>query len=307
MWKRPVGMTLLGLLLLAVQCRPQPTEVRLCHAEVLSPFLQEAAQVFERNHLTARIRRLPSGDLEVVSRALQQQDCDLAALTDWRLIRRFLLSDPHREGFRFLGDEVVLALRPGFFASQQEKESWTAGWPQSLLAGELRFGLADPERQAIGFHTHLVWKLTEAHFARPGFYRSMLQRLQDSPSRFIADPSRLVDQLKAGSLDSAFLYRSTAQHNNLDLIRLPSEVSLGEAAHRDSYGRVFFSVAWPSPVGRFEVGGDPIRHGICLLNHSNRPAGRLLDFLLGPETGEIARGQGFAIIPVERFGAQAMQ
>ncbi|MEE8584804.1 MAG: substrate-binding domain-containing protein [Acidobacteriota bacterium] len=302
MGKRLFGLACLGILLAAAQCRSQPTEVRLCHAEILSPLLQQAAQVFERNHLAARVRLLPSSDLEVAGRALRQ-DCDLAAVTDWRLIRRFLLSGPDSEGFRFLGDEVVLALRTGFFASQQQREGWSAGWPQRLLADGVRFGLADPRQQAIGYHTHLVWKLSEAYFGRPGFYRSMLRRVEGLPSELVTGPALLVDQLKGGTLDLAFLYRSTALYNGLEQIRLPSEVSLGEAGLQHLYARVFFSVAGPSPWGRFEVGGAPVRHGICLLNRSNQWAGRLLDFLLGPETGEIARGQGYTIIPVERFSA----
>ena len=307
MRKQLVGTACLGILLATAQCRSQATEVRLCHAEILSPLFQQAAQMFERNHLAARVRLIPSSDLEVVSRALKQQDCDLAALTDWRLMGRFLLSGQDGEGFRFLGDEVVLALRPGFFSSQQERQSWSLNWPQRLLTDRLRFGLADPLQQAIGYHTHLVWKLSEAHAGRPGFYRGMLRRLEGMPSELVTGPALLVDRLKGGTLDLAFLYRSTAFHNGLDQIRLPSEVSLGEAGLQHLYARVFFSVAEQSPLGQFEVGGAPVRHGICLLNRSNQWAGRLLDFLLGPETGEIARGQGYTIIPVERFSALERQ
>lgn len=286
------------------QCRPAQSEVRVCHAEPLSPFFQEAALVFERNHLAARVQLIQSGDLEVVSRALTQGDCDLAAVTDWTLIRRFLLSGPASEGFRFLGDEVVLAARPGFMASQQDRQSWSAQWPQRLLAGQGRFGLANPNRHAIGYQTHFVCKLSETHLGHPGLYRSFLKHLEGLPSERIADPSELVDKLKAGAIDFTFLYRSTAANSGLDQIRLPAEVSLAEDRMQDLYARVFFSVAGPPPLGRFEVGGTPVRHGLVMLDQSNEWAGRLLDFLLGPECGEIARGQGYTVIPVQRFTAR---
>lgn len=297
----------MGMLASVVQCRPQPNQVTLCHAEILSPLLREAAQLFERNNPSEQVRLLPASDLEVIGRVLQQGDCDLAAVTDWRLVQRFLLPGrDNAEAYGFLGDEIVLATRPGFLTDPSERARWGSDWPELLLAAQARFDIADPRRHALGYETHLVWKLTEIHFDRPGLYRRFLGVLRDLPEGGQADPSGLVSRLKNGDLDSAFLYRSAAVANGLGHIRLPSEVSLGESGLEDLYARVFFNVDGPSPPGRFEVDGAAIRHGLCRLSRS-AGAARLLEFLLGPEVEEIARGQGYARIPVQRFTAQQGQ
>lgn len=303
MGRRLAATACLGILSALAQCRTQPVEVTLCHAGILAPLLQEAAQLFERNNPSVRVRLLPSSDLEVVGRVLQQGGCDLAAVTDWRLIRRFLLPGREGEAYGFLGDEMVLAARPGLLADPQERERWRREWPSLLLAGEARLGLADPRRHAIGYQTHLVWKLTEIRSGRPGLYRRFLELLESMPLESQTAPSELVRRLKDGRLDFAFLYRSAAVANGLDQIRLPSEVSLGEPGLGNLYARVFFTVDGLPPLRRFEADGAPIRHGLCRLNPSGEAAG-LLEFLLGPEVEEIARGQGYTRIPVERFAAQ---
>ncbi len=272
-------------------CRSQPEQVRICHPAALSPLIQASGELYQSNHPSVRIVSQAGSSLQCVA-AIQSGHADLAALSDLRLIDRFLRPRGSSPGHAFLSDEIVLAAAPGgVLSSQQAKESWRKDWPRLLFRQKRRYGICDKDRDPAGYQGHLVWKLSEIDYDAPGLYRRLLDGLD--PAWVRDDPQQLAAALSQGAIDLAFLPASAARRKGIDWVRLPARVSLGEPAHRGFYGRVFQQVELMGEA--FEVSGAPIRIGLCSAGQDGWPD-HFLDFLLSPEVRRLARRQGFGTI-----------
>ncbi len=162
-----------------------------------------------------------------------------------------------------------------------------------------RYGISHPDRDPSGYYAQLVWKLAEIHYEKPVLYRQLLEGPDSLSTRH--ESSELVALLQNGKLDFAFLYRSTALQNNLNLLQLPRQISLSDSSSEHLYAQVFLEVTGNPPGSRYEVIGSPIHYGIGLVNPANSWARRFLDFLLSPEAQQLYRELGFQSIPITEF------
>lgn len=264
------------------------------HAGSLSQLIEKVAERFQQNHPQVIIQSESSGSLDAIRKITElNKSCDMIAVADYRLIERFLR--PHVTlNYVFLGNQLVLATAKREIV--QDLSDWGENWYEKISSAEYSYGISDPDRDPAGYYAHLTWKLAEIYYNRPGLYRRLLNGLQ---TRWIRPKSsELVALLQTGTLDFAFLYKSTALQNNLQFVVFPAQVSLVEDTYADLYSRVFLNIAGGKPGSTFEVTGAPIRYGVALTNRSSPWAQRLLDFLLSPEVQGLYRELGYLNVPI---------
>ena len=280
----------------AASCGKADQRVLVFHAGSLSRLVEEIARRFEEGHPSVRIDSESSGSLDAIRKVTDLgRACDLLLTADHRLLDRFVVPGRDLRYHELVGNEMVLV--GGRKAAWDESE-WGDDW-YSKLQGHT-FGISDPARDPAGYFAHLVWKLAEIHYNRPGLYRSLSSRLDSRWMR--PKSSELVALLEVGVLDFAFLYLSTAVQNNLPYLRFPPQVSLGDPSYAGVYARVFTLIPSPdNPQLQIEIQGAPIRAGVALLRPDREAAASLLTFLISSEAQGLFRGLGYTGIPIREI------
>ena len=286
------------LTLLAASCQPSTETVTIFHGASLSPLVENVSRRFESMHPEVAVAADSGSGLDTLRKlSAAAPGPDLVAVSDRRLLERFLDSDRVSRAFEFLGDDMVLATRdPEFLSATRLSGRTHRRWYEILLERRHSYGIADPDRDPPGYRAHLVWKLAEIHYERPGLYRRLLNGLD---SRWVCPESgELAALLRAHVLDLAFLYRSMALRNDLAFLDLPPQISLGETPFRESYSQARLRVAGETPDSMAELSGVPIRYGVVLMRESGPWAERYLDYLLSPQVRALYRELGYRNIPV---------
>ena len=280
----------------AASCGTPVERLVVFHAGSLARLVQELSRRFEGNHPTIRIDSESSGSLDAIRKVTDLgRTCDLLLTADHRLLDRYIVPARALRYHQLVGNEIVLA---GARNAAWIESEWRDDWHSNLLAHT--FGISDPARDPAGYFAHLVWKLAEIHYNRPGLYRALSSRLD--PRWMRPKSSELVALLQVGVLDFAFLYLSTALQNNLPYLRFPPQVSLGDAAYSEVYARVFITI--PSPDDQqhhIEIQGAPIRAGVALLQPARPAAASFLEFLISSEAQGLFRELGYTRIPVREI------
>ncbi|MFQ5740881.1 MAG: substrate-binding domain-containing protein [Acidobacteriota bacterium] len=295
---------MLALLLPSPGCAPRQSTIGVSYSHSLAPLIQELARRFEGNHPGVRVQSEP---LKNWSSARRMRDlgptCDVIATDDWRQLSSVFSPAGPGRFYSFLGDEMVLATaRRELLDTLAEETDWKENWSELLFRGGYLYGLLDPRREASGYQTHLVWKLAEIEFNRPGLYRRFLVRLDSS--RVAADYSELEALLRNGALDFAFVYRSTAIQDDFQFVALPPQISLGEPSYAPVYAQAFVRVPEWGSSSSLEITGRPIRYGIAAPDPSNLWARRFVDFVVSPDFQQLYRELGYAGIPVKEWSPQ---
>jgi len=273
---------------------PEGTVV-VFHAGSVSPLIQEVFNRFRQDHPGVVLQSESSGSLDAIRKITElNKPCDLVAVADSRLIERISQVLPYHI---FLGNELVLATaKKELLQGASDNKAWEESWYERISSREYSYGISDPNRDPAGYYAHLVWKLAEIHYDRPGLYQRFLEGLDERWLR--PKSSELVALLESHALDFAFLYKSTAVQNHLEFVALPAEVSLAADTYRDLYSRVSLQVVAGQPGSTIEMTGTPIRYGIALTNPDNPWAKRLLDFILSPEVQQLYPELGYLGVPV---------
>lgn len=286
---------------LLASCQPSTETITFFHTASLSPLVETVSKRFESMHPNVAVVRESGAGLDVIRKlAGQSPGPDLLAISDRRLLERVLDSGSVGRAFEFLGNDMVLATRdPEFLSATRLSGRSHRRWYEILLERDYSYGIADPDRDPPGYCAHLVWKLAETHYERPGLYRRLLNGLD---SRWICPESgELAALLRSGALDLAFLYRSTALQNDLAFIDLPPQISLGETPYHESYSQATLRVTGKTPDSMDELNGVPIRYGVVRMKESSAWAERYLNYLLSPEVQALYRELGYRNIPVTRI------
>ena len=286
---------------LLASCQPSTETITFFHTASLSPLVETISRRFESMHPGVAVVRESGAGLDLIRKLPgRTRGPDLLAVSDRRLLERLLDSGSVTRAFEFLGNDMVLATRdPEFLSPTRLSGRSHRRWHEILLERDYSYGIADPDRDPPGYCAHMVWKLAEIHYERPGLYRRLLNGLD---SRWICPESgELAALLRAGVLDLAFLYRSTALQNDLAFLDLPPQISLGEMAYRESYSQAILRVTGKAPDSMTELNGVPIRYGVVLMKEGSPWAERYLDYLLSPEVQALYRELGYRTIPLTRM------
>lgn len=289
------------LTLVLASCQRTTETITFFHTASLSPLVETVSKRFESMYPDVRVVSESGAGLDTIRKLSNRTTGpDLLAISDRRLLERLLDSGRMIRAFEFLGNDLVLATRdPEFLSATRLSGRSHRRWYELLLEQDYSYGIADPDRDPPGYCAHLLWKLAEIHYQRPGLYRRLLNGLD---SRWICPESgELAALLRADVLDLAFLYRSTALQNDLAFLDLPPQISLGERPYGEFYAQAVLRVAGMTPDAMAELNGVPIRYAVVLTQGSSAWAERYLNYLLSPEVQALYRELGYRNLPVTRI------
>jgi len=274
-------------------------------------------QVFEMQHPEIDVQAEYHGSIQVMRHVTELHEAiDVVATADAALIPMLMYASrvpetdaPYADWFiQFAGNHLALAFSP---QSKYAADINAANWSEVLGRPDVRVGLADPRFDASGYRALMAFALTEIMEARYDRFAPMfdgqftfpvtifrgdevttitvpeiLETRSDARIVLRGASIQLIALLESGDLDYAFEYESVIQQHGLQLLSLPAEVNLGEAAYEHFYSHIqvdldFQRFATVQPQFR----GECIGYGITIPSNAPHPdeAETFIAFLLGPE------------------------
>ncbi|MCU0724198.1 MAG: substrate-binding domain-containing protein [Planctomycetes bacterium] len=271
---------LAGLVAFAAACGkgpPRPLEeLRILHAAGLTPLVDALREDCART-LGIEIVNEP-GPSQVVCRKISElrKPCDLLMLADPELVAE-LLGGVASFRIDFASDSMVLGVgRRAPLVDEAE-----ADWPSVLLRDDVSLARADEEQAPTGYRTFFVWKLMEAK--RPGLFAA----LRAKPAQVVENVSILAALLESGSVDYAFLYRSTCLAQGIRFIELDPAVNLGNPETDYSAATLELPVRGTRGDRTLRVAGMPVYWCLTVPDAEGLPAKtrRFIEYLLMKRSG----------------------
>ncbi len=172
----------------------------------------------------------------------------------------------------FASNSIVIAHR-GVDISRED-------WIDVLLSGNYRMGMSDPTSDPLGYRTLLMLKLAELHYGRR-FYDELVKRML-----VFGLETDLLANLRAGTVDVAFLYKNMASAHGLPFLSLPEQIDLSSPDYQDFYRKAKVR------AGERVYTGKAILYGIAATKWAGKGGMEFVGFML--EDGRrILEGYGF--------------
>ncbi len=236
-WKRkPVAlvMSLVALVFfggVSISHAENKDRVTIFHAGSLSGPFARIEKEFEALHPNIDIVR-ESGGSRKMARMISEKhhSADLMASADYKVIDNLLIPEYADWNIRFASNQLVLCYTA---ASRHKTDVNADSWREVLAKKDVRWAHTDPNLDPCGYRSLMVLQLAEKHYADPGLY----QRLMDARSdeNVYSSAGDMVRELKEGNIDYAWEYLSVAVQNDLEYLRMPAEINLGDYKHVGNY------------------------------------------------------------------------
>lgn len=319
-----VCVVVLGCILLPACGTPAPfpperTKLRVFEAgSLMVPFAQ-VEKAFELANPDIDVEMQAHGSIQVIRYVTElAEDVDVVAVADSSLIPMLMYPTPMADGRPYADWSIEPATNRLVLAytvnSRYAGELDTSNWYEVVTRPDVRFGMADPRLDAVGYRTIMVAKLAEAYYGNSDIMREMIggqftvpitareesgisvvtvpELLEPSGGRmYLRGASmQLIALLESGDIDYTFEYKSVVLQHSLNFLELPPEISLGDSSFADSYRKVRVKIdfrRFKSVVPEFE--GLPIVYGMTIPNSSRHQAEavRFVQFVLGPDGQDI--------------------
>ena len=261
------------------------------HAGSLSVPLMEIEKAFEKTYPDIDVLRESGGSTKMARMITEVgKPADVYISADYSIIDSLLIPAHAEWNIMFATNQIVLCYTPkSRFSSKINQDNW----PDILLKKGVSWGHADPDLDPCGYRSLMVMQLAESYYKRPGLYEALLSKR--SPRNIRPKSVELISLLDTGALDYAWEYLSVAVQHDLQYIRLPVEINLGDEAHNHLYEKAQVKVMGKRP-GTFMVKrGRACVYGATILkNARNKEAAMaFMAFLLDPQKGlKILSGLG---------------
>jgi molybdate/tungstate transport system substrate-binding protein len=161
----------------------------------------------------------------------------------------------------FASNSIVIAHR----GVDIDRENWI----DVLLSGKYRTGMSDPLSDPLGYRTLLTLKLAELHYGCR-FYDELVEKML-----VFGLETDLLANLRAGTVDVAFLYKNMASTHSLSFLPLPEQIDLSSPDYQDFYQRVEVR------VGDRVYKGRAILYGIAATKWAGKDGIDFVSFMLG--------------------------
>jgi molybdate/tungstate transport system substrate-binding protein len=173
-------------------------------------------------------------------------------------------------------------------------------WVPVMLDENIRLGRVDENLGPIGYRTLLVWALKEK-MGHPGLAESLRERTD----KVVDHVAQLATELKAGSLDYGFLYRTTCLKNDIRFIKLDDRINLGSPEMDYSGVEVSFTNTQSGRKEAVTVKGSHITYGLTIpTNAPNRDkAIEMVRYLLA-ENRDVFDVKGFTFFKPRFYGTR---
>jgi molybdate/tungstate transport system substrate-binding protein len=270
---------------------------------------------FEKQNPDIDVEIQAHGSIQVIRQVTELgQDVDVVAVADYSLIPMLMYATRMPDGRPYADwfikpatNTMVLAYTP---QSKYASDINSSNWYEIVSRPDVRFGLADPRMDAVGYRTLMLDILAESYYHQENILRDMIgscfrppitasvrngvttvsvpELLEPSSNRMYLRGAnmQLLALLESNDVDYTFDYKSVVIQHNLQYLELPPEINLGDKAFADAYGKVVVKLdfrRFKSVEPLFE--GLPIGYGLTIANNSKHKeeAIEFLKFVLGPD------------------------
>ncbi len=260
------------------------TVLTVFHAGSLTVPLKELSREFMARHPDIEVRAEAAGSRDCARKTRDLgRRCDVLASADYTVVEDLLMPEHAEFNIRFATNEMAIAYTA---ASARAGEITQDNWHEILLADDVSFGRADPNRDPCGYRTVMVMQLAQHDLKIPHLAR----RLQTKDgNRFIRPKETdLLALLEAGEIDYLFIYRSVASQHGLKTLLLPDRINLKSPVHAAAYAEAAVQVTGKTPDSPPIVKrGKPMVYSVTIpRNATNRGAAEAYVALLLSEAGK---------------------
>lgn len=261
------------------------------HAGSLTVPLKEVSKQFMAAHPNIEVRAEAAGSRDCARKISDlNRPCDVMASADYTVVAELLMPDHADFNIRFATNEMAIAYTD---ESRRADEITGENWHEVLLAGDVAFGRADPNRDPCGYRTVTVMQLAERHLNVPGLGEKL--RTKDGQRFVRPKETDLLALLESGEIDYLFIYRSVARQHGLKMVILPDEINLKDPAHAATYAAASVEVTGKTPKGPPIVKrGKPMVYSVTIpKDAANRAAAEAyVKFLLSDKGKAIMERNG---------------
>lgn len=259
-------------LILLASCSKAENALTVFYAPCYSPVIDALRDECEET-LNVKLLSEISGS-QVCCRKVTElgKDCDLLMVADSSLLKK-ITSSHATWRIDFAHDSVVLGV--GIRAKRTDEAE--KDWVPVLLDENIRLGRVDENLGPIGYRTLLVWALKEKT-GHPGLAATLRERTD----KIVDHVAQLATELKAGSLDYGFLYKTTCLKDDIRFIPLDDRINLGSPEMDYSGAEVSFVNTQSGKKEIVTIKGSHITYGLTIpTNAPNREkAIEMVKFLL---------------------------
>ena len=199
--------------------------------------------------------------------------------------------------------------------SDYASEITAENWFEVLDRENVSYATTDPTTDPGGYRAYMAIKLAEKHYGDDEIFQHLVGDHSGITAKLsgpvtvidVSKPSpdgttlvipktgdpTYIDQLKAGTVDYIFTYRSNAVQNGLGYVELPAEIDLSDPAQAAAYAKVQVK----RPDGSTE-NGMPITYGITVPSVAGNPdlGQAFVRLLTGSEGASVLSAEGFTPI-----------
>jgi len=286
----------------------------LCADSLLYP-LEKVQNAFESSYPNVNVELDGHGSIQVIRQVLPpvDMDADVLMVADYSLIPMMMYNvtmpgtnESYADYYiRFASDSIVLAYTN---QSKYADEINSTNWYSILMRPDVKFGLANPEIDSLGYRALMTIQLAQMYYGNDTIFTNLVTDNFDPPIDCVPTGSNytiivpdvqvpqgnnvvlrdsgtiLIPLLQTGSIDYCFLYQSNAEQYGLRYIELPDEINLGSQQYEGNYEQV--SVMFEEQ--RFATvnmnrEGEPIYFGLTIPANAPNPAlaAEFVKFILG--------------------------
>ncbi len=291
------------------------TKLVLFEADSLMVPFGRIEKEFEKQNPDIDVEIQAHGSIQVIRQVTELgQDVDVVAVADYALIPMLMYATTMPDGRPYADWFIKPATNTMVLAytsqSKYAAELNAGNWYEIVSRPDVRFGLADPRMDAVGYRTLMLDVLAESYYRRENILSDMIgscfrwpitasvrngittisvpELLEPSTNRMYLRGAnmQLLALLESNDVDYTFDYKSVVLQHNLKYLELPPEINLGDKSFSGNYAKAVVKLDFRrfktvEPV--FE--GLPIGYGLTIASNSKHKeeAARFLQFVLGPD------------------------
>jgi molybdate/tungstate transport system substrate-binding protein len=283
------------LLVLLASCSKAENSLTVFYAPCYSPVMDALRDECEKT-LDVKLVSEISGS-QVCCRKVTElgRECDLLMVADSGLLKK-IASSHVTWRIDFAHDSVVLGV--GIRARRTDEAE--KDWVPVLLDENIRLGRVDENLGPIGYRTLLVWALMEKT-GHPG----LAAKLRANTVKTVDHVAQLATELKAGTLDYGFLYKTTCLKDDIRFISLDDRINLGSPEMDYSGAEVSFVNTQSGRKETVSVKGSHITYGLTIpVNASNQEkATEMVRYLLSGKK-DVFDLKGFTFFRSRFYGSR---
>lgn len=233
--------------------------LRVVHAGSLTVPFQQIESMLKKRYPNLIIDDEAFGSVDAVRQVTDLgREFDIVGVADYYVIPSLMIPKFTKWYIAFAGNEmVILYTNKSKYASEINGDNW-----YTIIARPgVIVGVSDKDRDPSGYRAVLVTKLASMYYYNDNHtLYDKLYKDKYSKGELVIKPKEvdLLAPLEAGQIDYVISYYSLAVQHNLNYVKLPPQINLGDPRYSNVYSKV--SVVVNGQI----VSGQPIMYALTI-------------------------------------------